>query len=180
MGARYLWRSEPKTCKGAPMKKQTYSSAPASVSVRQSKQRTKAFISALVGRDLGYPEAMKVKRDLVSSGVLPSLRKMLAGQPLREKSLRAKAREAGLPHYVVWNRLDHGWDEARALSTPVGAPRQNCLAARARAVGLPPGMVQRRVRDGMSEEQALSTPPVEFNRRFQNGSSNGPAPSSCS
>lgn len=153
--------------------KQIYSAVSASVKVRQSKQRTKALISALIGREVGYPEAMKVKRDLVTAGVLPHVDRMLPGEPLREQSLRSKSREAGLAPHVVWNRMDHGWSEEDALSTPVGASppgglkrnHPNSLAVKARAAGLPPDMVRRRVRNGMTEEQALATPVVELQRR---------------
>lgn len=150
------------------MSRQTYSSAPASVKVRQSKQRTKAFASALIGRDLGYPEAMKVKRDLAALGVLPNSSRMLPGEPLREMSLAAKARAAGFAPHIVWNRLDHGWTEERALSTPVGATRR-ALSDKAHAVGLPPDMVRRRMREGMSEEQALTTPVSERHRTKRPG-----------
>lgn len=113
-----------------------------------------------------------MKRDLAAAGILPRSDKMLPGEPLRGPSLAAKAREAGLSRHVVWKRIDHGWSEERALSTPVGVSlgvmkrhHPDSLAVKARAAGLPPDMVRRRVRGGMSEEQALSTPPVEYQRR---------------
>ncbi len=151
-----------------------YSAAPASVKVRQCRQRTKALVSALVGRDLGYNEAMKVKRDLAASGFIPRPARMLPGAPLREQSLGSKARDAGLPEHTVYARVADGWPEERALSTPVGAApfggmkrnHPNSLAAKARLIGLPPDMVRRRVREGMTEEQALSTPVVQHNRRY--------------
>jgi hypothetical protein len=148
------------------MSKQAYSSAAASVAVRKSKQRTKALIAALIGRELGYPEAMKVKRDLAASGILPKPERMLPGEPLREQSRASKAREAGLHPSTFYARVHDGWTEEQALSVPFGAGRANSLAVKARAVGLPPDMVRRRVREGMTEEQALSAPVVEYNRRL--------------
>jgi hypothetical protein len=106
---------------------------------------------------------MKLKRDLTSAGVLPCIKKMLPGEPMREQSLAAKSRDAGLPPSVVWNRIDHGWSEDRALSIAKGVKTRNhpnCLAAKARAAGLPPDMVRRRVREGWSEERALEVRPL--------------------
>jgi len=146
-----------------PMK--TSSAAPASVRVRRCKQRTKALVSALLGREISYDEAMKVKRALVSLGVLPRIGRPWPRrariEPLRAQSFRSKAREAGLPAHVLWNRIFHlGWSEEEATLTPVGARIRDSLAAKARAAGLPPDMVRRRVREGWSEKRALSTPPL--------------------
>lgn len=164
------------------MKRQNYSAAPASVRVRQCRQRTKEFVSALLGREIGYNEAMKVKRDLAAAEIIPRTNMTRPGEPLRGPSLRSKAREAGIAisHVAVWKRIKRGWSEELALSMPVGfvgpggmkRNHPDSLAVKARSAGLPPDMVRRRVREGMSEEQALLTPPVQHNRRYRSGPTN--------
>jgi lambda repressor-like predicted transcriptional regulator len=108
----------------------------------------RAMFLALTGRSGSRREAAKFMRDLRLIGV-------------GIKSRAQKARDAGLPPDAVQARVEKGWSEERALSTPYRLYRGKIpLARKAREAGLKPATVQKRIESGWSEARALSTPPL--------------------
>ena len=84
----------------------------------------------------------------------------------RSLTVRQWAAERGMPRKTLLGRLNLGWDVARAIDTPVSAPRRIehdgrslTVAQWAREAGLPPQTLLKRINNGWSMERAIGMPP---------------------
>lgn len=83
------------------------------------------------------------------------------------KTLREFSTMYGLPFKRLRHRLEHGWDLATAMTTPLGADekhveyagRTQSLSAWGREMGISGACVSERLRAGWDIERALTTPP---------------------